>query len=317
MTIRSLLLVTLLILLSSWASLAQAQARQFYQHRALGQQAVSAVHQSEPDLFWLATYDGVVRLDLAGDSLFTARPDDGQSGHSFTDVVQDRDGQLWVTERSNVIRFDGQRWFLIPLDQPVAVLVGLDLDSEGNVWVAGGLGRLSPVVARLSGSTVTLYEAADGLAADFISALLVDGQDQVWTATEQGLNYFDGDTWHIVETDRAGQRISHITDLAESATGELWGVTSFGDVLRIDPASRTVEVMSEVAPFEGVEHVASGGDVVWVASGRQVAVYTEGRWEVVSSIEVEEGGEILDLEVGSDGALLVGTTHGLVVEQRE
>ena len=306
----------LLVLVVLQSATAFAQGHEFYTFRALGEQAVSSVLEAGSDAYWITTYDGIARIDLANDSLFSIKPDDGVLGNGFTDLVQDRDGQLWITGRNALVRFDGEKWHRAPLERETDLLVGVDSDSEGNVWVAGGLGKLSPLILKLSGQRATYFEVADGLIQDWISALLVDHLDQVWTATEFGLNVFDGKEWKTVEMDEDGKSLSNLTDLCQDNGGQVWAVSSFGEVFQIDPGSRSVSEMRPMPRLETLYHVARFGDEVWVASKQSLARFRDKTWESVSDFGLTSEDEILAMSFSRDGRLLLGTTKGLVILDR-
>lgn len=293
-----------------------AQGHEFYTFRALGEQAVSSVLEAAPDAYWITTYDGIARVDLANDSLFAIKPDDGVRGHGFTDIAQDRDGQLWITGRNVLVRFDGEKWYRVPLKKETDLLVGVDSDSEGNVWVAGGLGKFSPLVLKLSGQRATYFEVEDGLIQDWISALLVDHLNQVWTATEFGLNVFDGQQWATIENEGAGKLLSNITDLCLRGE-QLWAVSSFGEVFQIDPESRTVREIRPMPPLEALYHIACLEDEVWVASKQSLARFRDKTWESISDFGLTSEDEVLDMSLSRDGRLLLGTTKGLVILDRD
>ena len=192
----------------------------------------------------------------------------------------------------------------------------MDSDSEGNVWVAGGLGKFSPLVLRLSGQRATYFEVEDGLIQDWISALLVDHLDHVWTATEFGLNMFDGQQWGTVENEEAGKLLSNLTDLCWHDE-QLWAVSSFGEVFQIDPESRAVREVRPRPPLEALYHVACSENEVWVASKQSLARFKDKTWESVSDFGLTSEDEILDMSFSSDGRLLLGTTKGLIILDRD
>ncbi len=308
----ALLLLTVLPSVSAFA-----QNHEFYKFRALGEQAVSSVLEATSNTYWITTYDGILRIDLDSDSLFSIKPDDGGQGHAFTDLTKDPRGQLWITGRNALVRFDGERWYRVPLKKETDLLVGLASDSKGNIWVAGGLGKLDPLVLKLSGRRATHFGVAHGLIQGRISALLVDRLDQVWTATEFGLNVFDGQSWDVVEADEAGKHLSRMTDLYQGKDEQIWAASAFGEVFEIDPRRQSAREIRPVPPLEELYHVASFEGEVWVASKHSLARLKGGKWKRVSVFAPNSEAEFLDMSFSRDGRLLLGTTKGLVVRDRE
>ena len=73
------------------------------------------------------------------------------------------------------------------------VISGLAADASGNVWVGTWAG-----LSRFDGQQWTTFTQADGLAANRIHSLTVDGQDQVWVGTAWpalALTRFDDQRW--------------------------------------------------------------------------------------------------------------------------
>ena len=71
------------------------------------------------------------------------------------------------------------------------VISGLAADASGNVWVGTWAG-----LSRFDGQQWTTFTQADGLAANRIHSLAVDGQGQVWVgAAWQAPTRFDGQRW--------------------------------------------------------------------------------------------------------------------------
>lgn len=307
----------LFVLTAFQALAASAQSHEYYAFRARGEQAVSSVLEVAPDIYWIATFDGIARIDLAGDSLFFIKPDDGVQGHGFTDIAMDPKGHLWTTGRNALVRFDGERWYQIPLTRVTDLLVGIDSDSNGNIWVAGGLGKLSPLILKVSELRATHFDVETGLIQDWIAALLVDHLDQVWTATEFGLNLFDGQAWRTVEIAEGGKRLSNITDLWQGGSTQVLAVSTFGEVFQIDPESRTVKEIKPKPSLESLYHVARFDDEIWVGSKQSLARLKHGLWKTIPEFNMAPGEELLDMSFSHDGRLLLGTTAGLIIRDRE
>lgn len=293
-----------------------AQSHEFYAFRARGEQAVSSIFEAGPDIYWITTFDGIARIDLASDSLFSIKPGDGVQGHGFTDITEDPEGHLWITGRNVLVRFDGERWYQMPLNRETDLLVGVDSDSKGNIWVAGGLGKFSPLIVKVSRQQALHYGVENGLIQDWISALLVDHLDQVWAATEFGLNLFDGEEWKRVEVDEDGKYLSNITDLWQDSGTQMWAVSSFGEVFKIDTESQSIREIKPMSPLESLYHVASFEDELWVGSKQSLARLKGGSWEAIPDFDLAPGEEILDMRFSRDGRLLLGTTSGLVIRER-
>ncbi len=99
------------------------------------------------------------------------------------------------------------------------------LARQNNYLWAGGEGGL----ARwdLEDGSYLKFGVADGLASNWVNALLVDEDNVLWVATDAGVNRFDGETWLTFdETD--GLDSDEVGVLFSDDDGALWAGTAYG-----------------------------------------------------------------------------------------
>ncbi|HET6566762.1 MAG TPA: hypothetical protein VFG50_02285 [Rhodothermales bacterium] len=295
---------------------AYAQSDTFYQYRYLGEQLISSFAEDAPHSFWVSTYDGIFRYDLALDSLYTFRPYDGQRGHAFTDLLFDREGNLWASGRSVLVKFDGSDWYSLPIKKDSDYLVGLARDSRNNIWVSGGLGNWSPFVLRIAGDRSTYFDSDDGLIQDRITALLVDHLDQVWTTTEWGINVYADERWQTIDSVQ-GESLFKLNGLCEDGTGNVWITSELNEIFKADPDKLILEVIKPPSPLGELRHVACRGDEVWVASQREIAHYEDGIW--MRHPELTQSPDVVIVYFGFSqrGDVVLGTSKGLTIMERK
>src|SRR6266496_3497439 len=103
-------------------------------------------------------------------------------------IFQTRDGYLWLSTQSGLIRFDGVRF--TPAESifpgaPANVWIRPALeDSQGALWIGSsddaGLYRITP-----SGSAQ--YTTAQGLPSNLVQCLVASRDGSVWACTDHGL----------------------------------------------------------------------------------------------------------------------------------
>lgn len=96
---------------------------------------------------------------------------------------------------------------------------------HGYLWV-GGAGQL--LRWDLDDGSYLKVDMGGDLAFDVVNALLVDQDDNLWVATDQGLGFLNGDTWKIF-TQVDGLDTDHVISLFEDADGGLWAGTAYGE----------------------------------------------------------------------------------------
>ena len=113
--------------------------------------------------------------------------DGGLPNNALTDLVQSREGYLWIATWTGVVRFDGVRFTSIAEDLSNAHARALLEDRDGVMWIGvSGTG----VVRWHQGVIETLTEA-DGLAGRDVRALAGDGDGRIWAGTENGVSVIE------------------------------------------------------------------------------------------------------------------------------
>ena len=149
----------------------------------LSHPAVKAVFQDRDHQFWFATWDGVGLYDSQSISFFDlgkAFPDEPSE---VSQVVQDRQGDIWVGCISplllgldnSLFRFDGEHFAFVSTED------GFDInncfviyeDHEGYLWFGGFNGLF-----RYDGQKLKKMEIAAGSGERSISAITQDAQGQ-------------------------------------------------------------------------------------------------------------------------------------------
>src|SRR5262245_37838760 len=102
--------------------------------------------------------------------------DNGLPQNSVRDIVQTRDGYLWLTTFDGLVRFDGVRFTVFNKSNSPGILtnrfVQLYEDAEGDLWASTENSGLT----RLHHGRFTTYTTKDGLLDNYIHSLGGDGQ---------------------------------------------------------------------------------------------------------------------------------------------
>jgi signal transduction histidine kinase/ligand-binding sensor domain-containing protein len=114
--------------------------------------------------------------------------DDGVPHKSVRDVLQSRDGYLWLATWDGLARFDGLRFRVFNTGTAKGIksnrLNSLAEDDEGNLWI--GTGDESGVIRYRDGAFTTLA-AADGLPSDRVLDVAADPAGGVLILTGKGV----------------------------------------------------------------------------------------------------------------------------------
>lgn len=154
-------------------------------------------------------------------SIMEWSPDDGIASGNVTDIIQTRDGFLWVATDGGVSRFDGRTFQNLnrqshPMLQSNSITSLLE-DRKGNIWFGthgGGLYTLTP-------DTLLRITDKQGLPSDYVLSLAEDSTGTIWVGTDgEGLGKVVADTVQKFSVDEGLER--HIYSLAVDENNTLW-----------------------------------------------------------------------------------------------
>jgi signal transduction histidine kinase/ligand-binding sensor domain-containing protein len=208
--------------------------------------------------------------------------DNGLPQNSVRDIVQTRDGYLWLTTFDGLVRFDGVRFTVFNKSNspgiPTNRFVQLYEDAEGDLWAS----TENTGLTRLHQGRFTTYTTKDGLPDNYyIDSLGGDGQSHLLLFS--GLHLFrwmDGkfqpaDDLRLPVSGATGERV-HLPFMSDSISrmvcfvnGELRSWTS-ADI----PPSLIFPPMPPVQDRQGNIWFGSDKGLVKFENGRTVKDYT-------------------------------------------
>ena len=180
-------------------------------------------------VYWVATNNGVCRLDTAGRCVPGYR---GASlgGHEILDLFEDRQGVVWCGGFNAFYQLTSMHgeWVstAIPLGTEEFDVRGFAEDSHGALWML----KTGKLYRRQPDGRMEHFGSAEGLGAEFrpTGALQMDRSGALWVATLNGLYQFVPEprlgapaVAHIYTT-REGLGFDGINDILPTADGALW-----------------------------------------------------------------------------------------------
>jgi len=114
--------------------------------------------------------------------------DTGLPSTSLSDLVQTRDGYIWLGTQDGLVRFDGERFTTFHSRNTPEIknnnVQALLEDEQGALWFS----TLGGGVVRLFEGSFRVWTSADGLSSDVVRALARTADGAMWIATERGLD---------------------------------------------------------------------------------------------------------------------------------
>ena len=255
---------------------------------------------------WIGTQDSGLLLLHHGRTYRFGRVE-GLSGTAVVDLVEDREGNVWVATLGGLDRFRDIAVGRLSTRQGLTndVVLSVLATSDGDVWMSTVSG-----LERWSDGAVQRYAIPGVSGTSSIGSLFEDGRGRKWVSSSLGLFSFDPGATRPV---RAGLPVRQVQAFAEDAAGALWvsdpTLGLFG--LRGDDA--------EVVPWStfGGNHARalfadpSGG--LWLGFvGGGVSRFDNGQIQrTYTSAEGLGHGDVNNIHDDRHGALWVATEGGL------
>src|SRR6185437_16924653 len=112
------------------------------------------------------------------------------------DIVQDRQGMLWLATGSGLFRFDGRRFErqAAPAGTrfPSTNMVTLGLDGgDGGLWI----GYFQAGISQFTQERLRSFGRPQGVPVGVVPRFAHDRNGRLWAAVNGGLRWFDGRRW--------------------------------------------------------------------------------------------------------------------------
>lgn len=160
----------------------------------------------------------------------TWQMEQGLPDNFVNDIIQDRNGYIWMGTRGGIVRFDGVRFTVFDKNNYAEIRVN-DIykavqDQSGTLW----FGTLDSGLIKFNNGRLQLFTTADGLASNKINALYVDTSGNLWIGTDgAGLNcYRDGK--FITYNTSNGLTSNTVSSIIQGYDGTIWVATMGGGV---------------------------------------------------------------------------------------
>lgn len=166
---------------------------------------ISYVMTASDGSLWIGTYnEGVIRYDEASGSMMKIGKEEGMSDLSVRSILEDREGNIWFSTRSDVVKYDPASgkiatihddWYI---DGRTYSLVSSACSPEGILFFGGsaGITRIDPTIPfpEAEDKVLALEQVfIDGKASSFSEdGLVLEHDDGMLSLRFAGLDYDSG-----------------------------------------------------------------------------------------------------------------------------
>lgn len=214
--------------------------------KQLRDQPVDCAYRDPNGVVWLATPEGLFRLDHQGLATIGSKP--GAVTYSYHGAVpagqglilrqlnvpkttggvavspqsrvkaitQDRSGRLWISMDAGTFRLERNGWTsLRSLGGPRGTASAEFTDSEGRIWFG-----FANTVAMLDGGRLSMFSGRDGVHVGAVTSIQGAGT-KIWIGGEFGLEFFDGSRFQPV-TPADGSAFGNVSGIVIDPEQGLW-----------------------------------------------------------------------------------------------
>ncbi len=131
----------------------------------------------------------------------------------------------------------------------------------------------------ISAQTFTNYTDADGLINNTTNCLAIDANDNVWFGTQEGVSFFDGETWTNYNTDSHPDMVNNtIIAIAVDSDNNVWLGTDFG-LNKFDGTNWTTYTDDDGLADNRVKYIKEGPNGnMWIANNDGISIFNGSEW---------------------------------------
>ena len=205
---------------------------------------------------------------------FTSRLYDVTNGLPTSDantVLASSDGYIWVGGYAGILRYDGNSFTRLPVDNGLTSGRGLFEDSKGRIWV----GTNDNGVVVIDGNSQKHITYKEGLTSSSIRDFAEDGEGNIFIGTTEGLCYADqGLNLHVIDDKRINKE--RVLRLDSDGDGRVYGQTKSGIIFLIKNKAISALYTSEelgVEPITTIKADPKNAGRVYLGTESDVVYY--------------------------------------------
>lgn len=264
----------------------------------------------------------------------------GVTEMDVNDIIQDRNGFIWMATRSGLIRNDGHEltFFRENPNDPNSIsssdIEVLTEDPAGNLWIGSsyeGLDKYDPIKNEF---THFYHDPLDsnGLSNNEIKALLIDRQGHLWIGSRAGLDILDIEDGSFIghfrkDENAHGLSSLDINCLLEDRAGRIWIGTFGGGLYCLDNNSGLMTQFSTSSdensriPHNEILTLSLGREgKIWFSTGNKMLFSVDPTSLALNPFDpyqgiagLQDSSSIWTILPNDDGTLWLGThANGLI-----
>jgi ligand-binding sensor domain-containing protein len=266
---------------------------------------IEAIRQDQEGTLWFThPGSGLSRYDPTSDAWEVFTESEGALDWPSYPAI-DSDGNLWIGEYGELLRYDGQSWQTFKAAELEDVdIYAIEIGPDDVKWIATGDGLMRYDLATDEWTTFT---SADHPIIGDLWAYLAASNGTLWIGGEEGLARYDGSSWSTPEA--LGEAPQLVDDLAEAPDGSLW-VAADGELVHLADGRWSYSIWPTYGWLESVA-VAPDGSVWAGYEGLGRYDPATGDWQIFTPADGLAHQYVQAIHVTPEGVVWVGTEGGI------
>ena len=162
-------------------------------------------------------------------------------------IVQTSEGFIWIGSYAGLIRYDGNTFVRMDSTGGLTSIKCLYVDSRDRLWI----GTNDNGVAVLERGELRKWGKLDGMLSAHTRAIMGDESGTIYVATTCGIAMIDPDgALRMMEDEAVAD--ANMRDLRMGSDGIIYGLTNFGDLMKIRDGKLISFLRAEESPVQGV-----------------------------------------------------------------
>ena len=188
--------------------------------------SINAICVTSTGIVWIGTDFGVSLFDGTTWTSFTTST--GLGDNRINHIAEKADGTIWFGDYDGLTILNASptfSWTSYNMNDglPFGGINYTAFDSNGDAWLASGLGGL----IKFDGSAFEIFNQTNGLINNKVRSVLIDGQDNKWVGTAEGLTVFNSANAFVQNHTKMlilspPDTLNPVEDLAMDSQGNIW-----------------------------------------------------------------------------------------------
>ena len=236
----------------------------------------------------------------------------GLDSSAANDVVQTRDGFIWIGTYNGLTRYDGSSFYQFPVTSGIYSVADLYVSQKGELYI----GTNDSGLALYKDDKFTFWQRKDGLSSNTIRTITENSEGLMFIGTTEGMSFKNQEDYITREGDPRLAR-KYIKEIHPAPNNKVCGLTKNGDLFVYN--GRELESFFKADYFQFGNVVAIEADIYkpdeyWVGTtaDKVVKIKIQGQQASVIKTLITEGlHTINDIQLRANGRLMVATDNGV------